>query len=51
MDLYFRLSVSEVYKIYNRFGAMGEVKDVENLKYSGSPLSMGGCFLRLSVDA
>ena len=29
MGFYVRLSVSEVYKIYNRFGAIGEAKDWE----------------------
>lgn len=27
MGFYLRLSVSEVFKIYNRFGAVGEAKD------------------------
>ena len=27
MGFYLRLSISEVYKIYNRYGAIGEAKD------------------------
>lgn len=41
MSFYVRLSVSEVYKIYTRFGAIGEAKDWEIYNRAVPPYPWG----------
>lgn len=50
MGFYLRLSISEVYKIYNRYGAIGEAKDGEKIYNTAFPPYPWGILPRLPVE-